>query len=100
MILLFEIMSYDTILSVDSRGSVNIIFIMMSWLCNMRGQRIFVHYRVDTGRPPIEAVLFHQEEIRRFQSSDCVAFNENLRKKVPTNVLLDRINELNNDFAL
>ena len=51
---------------------------------------------MDAGRPPIEAVLFNQEEIRRFQSS----FNENLRKKVPTNVLVDRISELNNDFAL
>ena len=29
-----------------------------------------------------------------------VVFNENLRKKVPTNVLVDRIFELNNDFAL
>ena len=31
---------------------------------------------------------------------DHVAFNENLRKKVPTNVLVDRISELNNDFAI
>ena len=36
----------------------------------------------------------------RFQSLDYVAFNENLRKKVPTNVLVDRIFELNNDFAI
>ena len=59
-----------------------------------------MHYRVDASRPPIEAILFDQEEMRRFQSSDYVAFNENLRKKVPTNVLVDRISELNNDFAL
>ena len=52
---------------------------------------------MDVGRPPIEAILFDQEEIRRFQSSDYVAFNENLRKKVPINVLVDFINELNND---
>ena len=63
-------------------------------------KEIFAHCRVDAGRPPIEAVLFDQEEIRRFQSSDYVAFNENLRKKVPTNVLVDRIPELNNDFTL
>ena len=63
-------------------------------------KEIFAHYRVDAGRPPIEAILFDQEEIRRFQSSDYVAFNENLRKKVPTNVLVDRISELDNDFAL
>ena len=63
-------------------------------------KEIFAHYRVDTGRPPIEAVLFDQEEIRRFQSLDYVAFDENLRKKVPTNVLVDRISELNNDFAI
>ena len=61
-------------------------------------KEIFAHYRVDVGRPPIEAVLFDQEEIRLFQSSDYVAFNENHRKKVPTNVLVDRISELNNDF--
>ena len=61
---------------------------------------IFAHYRVDAGRPPIEVVFFDQEEIRRFQSSDYVAFNENLRKKVPTDVLVDRISELNNDFAI
>ena len=55
---------------------------------------------MDAGRPPIEAILYDQEEIKRFQSSDYVAFNENLRKKVPTNVLVDRISELNNDFAI
>ena len=63
-------------------------------------KEIFAHYRVDAGRPPIEAILYDQEEFRRFQSSHYVAFNENLRKKVPTNVLVDCINELNNDFAL
>ena len=63
-------------------------------------KEIFAHYRVDAGRPPIEAILSDQEEIRRFQSLDYVVFNENLRKKVPTNVLVDRISELNNDFAL
>ena len=63
-------------------------------------KEIFAHYRVDAGRPPIEAILYDQEEIRHFQSLDYVAFNENLRKKVPTNVLVDRISELNNDFAL
>ena len=36
----------------------------------------------------------------RFQSLNYVAFNENLRKKVSTNVLVDRISELNNDFAI
>ena len=55
---------------------------------------------MDAGRPPIEAILFDQEEIMRFQSLDYVAFNENLRKKVPTNVLVDRISKLNNDFAI
>ena len=55
---------------------------------------------MDAGHPPIEAILFDQEEIRRFQSLDYVAFNENLRKKVPTNVLVDSISELNNDFSL
>ena len=61
-------------------------------------KEIFAHYRVDIGRPPIEAILFDQEEIMRFQSLDYAAFNENLRKKVPTNVLVDRLSELNNDF--
>ena len=33
-------------------------------------KEIFAHYRVDADRPPIEAILFDQEEIRRFQSLD------------------------------
>ena len=33
-------------------------------------KEIFAHYRVDAGRPPIEAILYDQEEFRRFQSSD------------------------------
>ena len=36
----------------------------------------------------------------RFQSLDYVAFNENLRKKVPANILIDRISELNDDLAI
>ena len=63
-----------------------------------QAKEIFAQYRVDAGRPPIESILFDQEEIMRFQSLDYVAFNENLRKKVPTNVLVDRLSELNNDF--
>ena len=55
---------------------------------------------MDAGRPPIEAILYDQEEFRRFQSSDYVALNENLRKKVPTDVLVDRISELYNNFAI
>ena len=35
-----------------------------------------------------------------FQSLDYVAFNENLRKRVPTKVLVDRISELNNDLSI
>ena len=63
-------------------------------------KEMFAHYRVDAGRPPIESILFDQEEIMRFQSLDYAAFNENLRKKVPTDVLVDRISELNNNFAI
>ena len=55
---------------------------------------------MDACRPPIEAILFYQEEIMRFQSLDYVAFNENLRKRVPINVLVDRISELNDDLAI
>ena len=61
---------------------------------------IFTHYRVDACRPPIEAILFDQEEIMRFQSLDYAAFNENLRKRVPTNVLVDRISKHNDDLAI
>ena len=53
---------------------------------------------MDAGRPPIESILFDQEEIMRFQSLDYVAFNENLRKRVPTSVLVDRISKLNNEL--
>ena len=48
----------------------------------------------------IETILFDQEEIMRFQSLDYVAFNENLRRKVPTNVLVYRISDLNDDLAI
>ena len=61
---------------------------------------IFAHYRVDAGRPPIEAILFNQEDLMRLRSLDHVAYNENLRKKVPTDVLVDRISELNDDFGI
>ena len=55
---------------------------------------------MDACRPPIEATLFDQEEIMHFQSLDYVAFNENLRRRVPINVLVDRISELNDDLAI
>ena len=55
---------------------------------------------MDDGRPPIESILFDQEEIMRSQSIDYVAFNKNLRKKVPTNILIDRISELHDDLAI
>lgn len=63
-------------------------------------KEIFAHYRLDACCPPIEAILFYQEEIMCFQSLDYVDFNENLRKRVPTNVLVDRISELNDDLAI
>ena len=55
---------------------------------------------MDACRPPIEAIRFYQEEIMCFQSLDYVAFNENLRKRVPTNVLVDRISELNDELVV
>src|SRR3990170_3874727 len=61
---------------------------------------IFAHYKVDGGRPPIEGILFNQEDIMRLRSLDHVAYNENLRKRVPTDVLIDKISELNDNFAI
>ena len=61
---------------------------------------ILAHYRVDASRPPIEAILFNQEGMMRLQSLDHIAYNENLGKKVPADVLFDRISELNDDFAI
>ena len=61
---------------------------------------VFAHHRVDAGSPPIEAILFNQEDIMRLRSLDHVAYNENLRKRVPTDVLVDRISELNDDLAI
>ena len=49
---------------------------------------------------PWKQSFFYQEDIMRLRSLDHVAFNENLRKKVPTDVLVDRISELNDDFAI
>ena len=34
------------------------------------------------------------------QSRDYVAYNETLRKRVPTEVLVDKISELNDNFAI
>src|SRR3990170_2822023 len=61
---------------------------------------IFTHYKVDGGCPPIEGILFNQEDIMRLRSLDHVAYNENLRKRVPTDVLVDKISELNDNFAI
>ena len=36
----------------------------------------------------------------RLRSPDHVDFNENLRNKVPTDVLVDRISEMNDNFAI
>src|SRR3954471_4821139 len=36
---------------------------------------IFARYRVDAGRPPIEAILFNQEDMMRLQSLDHIAYN-------------------------
>ena len=55
---------------------------------------------MDVGRPPIEVILFYKEDIMRLRSLDHVAFNENLRKKVPTDALVNRISELNDNFAI
>ena len=38
--------------------------------------------------------------IMRLRSLDHVAYNENLRKRVPTDVLVDRISELNDNFSI
>ena len=61
---------------------------------------IFAHYRLDVGCPPIEEILFNREDIMRLRSLDHVAYNENVRKRVPTDVLVDRISELNDNFAI
>ena len=55
---------------------------------------------MDAGCPPIEAILFNQEDLMRLRSLDHVAYNETLRKKVPTDILVDKISELNDDFAI
>ena len=55
---------------------------------------------MDAGRPPTEAILFNQEDIMHLRSLDHVAYNENLRKRVPANVLVDRISEFNDNFAI
>ena len=60
----------------------------------------FAHYRVDAGHPPVEAILFNQKDMMRLQSLDHVAYNGNLRKNVPSDVLVDKISELNDDFAI
>ena len=60
----------------------------------------FSHYNINCGCPPIEEILFNQEEIRRLQSPDYAAYNENLRKRVPIDVLIDKISKLNDIFSI
>ena len=44
-------------------------------------KEVFAHYRVDAGCPPIEAILFNQENIMRLQSLDHVALMKTLEKR-------------------
>ena len=60
----------------------------------------FPHYKINGGCPPIEEILFNQEEIMRLQSPNYVAYNKKLRKRVPIEVLVDKISELNDNFAI
>ena len=50
---------------------------------------IFAHYRVNGECPPIEGILCELEGIRKLRSTDYVAYDENLREKVPPNVLVN-----------
>src|SRR6187399_1595984 len=81
------------------KRAATIFFVHEFRIIMKEAKEIFAHYWVDAGRPPIEAILFSQEDIMRLRSPDHVAFNENHRKKVPTNVLVDRISEINDDFS-
>ena len=44
-------------------------------------KEIFAHYRVDACHPPIEAILFDQEEIMRFQSLAMLLLMKTLEKR-------------------
>ena len=61
---------------------------------------IFAHYNINCGCPPIEEILFIQEEKRRLQSPDYAAYNKNLRKKVPIPGLIDKISKQNDKFSI
>ena len=60
---------------------------------------IFSHYRVNGECPPIEETIYELEEIRKLRCTDYVAYDENLRKKVPLNVLVDNITKRNDQFT-
>ena len=61
---------------------------------------IFAYYRVNCECPPIEGILYELEGIRKLRSTDYVAYDENLKKKVPPNALVDKISEHNDQFAI
>ena len=44
-------------------------------------KEILAHYRVDAGRPPIEAIIFYQEDIMRLRSLDHVVLMKTLEKR-------------------
>ena len=61
---------------------------------------IFAYYRINCEFPPIEGILYELEGVRKLRSTFYVAYDENLRKKVPPNVLVDKISEHNDQFAI
>ena len=77
------------------------IFLVHEFSHIMREAReIFSHYRINGECPPIEGILYELEEIRRLRSTDYVGYNENLRKKVPPNVLIDNISKYNDQIIV
>ena len=63
-------------------------------------REIFAYYRINSECPPIEEILYDQEGIRRLKSTDYAAYNENLRKKVPPAILINKISEQNDQFSI
>ena len=62
---------------------------------------IFAYYGVNRECSPIKEVLYDQDVIRKLKSIDYEAYDENLRKKVPPHVLVDKFfDHINDKFAV
>ena len=61
---------------------------------------IFFCYKINHECPPIAEILHDQDMIRWLKYMDYAAYNENLIKKVPPSILVEKISIHNDEFSI